>query len=106
MKRILLLLLAASVIAGCKSNPSVRVVNQLHTKANVTLSPSAGSTLTLNAVDSLSTTSYVDVPEGSCRVHVALSGTTNPEDVSFTAVSDAKYTVQVLAGPLLTVRQD
>lgn len=97
----------ALVLAGCSSNSSIRIVNNLSGKINVSLQPAAGSTLNVNDVSAGATTTYYDVPEGNVRIHISTSGT-NPADVDLAALKGKKFTATVNPGPppVTTVQQD
>lgn len=107
MKKFLFVGMLALVLAGCNSNPSIRIVNNLSSKINVSLKPAVGSTLNVNDVSPAATTSYYDVPEGSVRIHISTSGT-DPADVDLTALKGKKFTATVSPGtpPITTIQQD
>ena len=107
MKRLMLILALALVVAGCNSVPRARVHNRLADKVNVSLKTTTGNTLNINDVASGTFSGYIDVPEGLLRITVSTTHT-NPADVNFTFVKGNSYTVQVDSGvtPITTVLQD
>ena len=107
MKKFLFVGMLALALAGCSSNASIRILNNLPRKINVSLQPAAGSTLNVNDVSPGATTTYYDVPEGNVRIHISTSGT-NPADVDLAALKDKRYTATVNPGPppVTTVQPD
>jgi len=92
---LLSVMLVAAFVWGCKNQPQVRVTNQIHSSLNLTLSPTTGSTVTLNGIDSSTTSNYVEIPPGTYVVHVAAQALKNPVALDFTFVNDKKYTILV-----------
>ncbi len=102
------LLVLASLLAGCKGDPRVRVRNLASGKVNTDFGPTSGSTLHIQNVDAGTTSAYLDLPETTYRVHVSVSGKTSPEDVNLVAQRGNSYLVTVSAAdpPVLTVTQE
>ncbi len=105
-----LIALAALAFAGCNSKPQLRVSNGMANlgadkpSINFTLGPSDGSTLTVNNVLPGTYSSFVEIPEGTVRLHVVVSGGgSNPPDTTFNASGSTKYTVVVIAGPVTPI---
>ncbi len=91
---------------GCSDDPpSVRVVNQRATKANVQFKQANGNTINHNDVESGTYSNFQDVAEGAIVVTAVIQNESVSPTTAFNASSDNNCTVVILSGdpPTLSV---
>jgi len=92
---------------GCSDDPpSVRVVNQRATKANVQFKQANGNTINHNDVESGTYSNFQDVAEGAIVVTAVIQNESVSPATTFNASNDNNYTVVILGGDPPTLRVD
>lgn len=92
---------------GCSDDPpSVRVVNQRATKANVQFKQANGNTINHNDVASGTYSNFQDITEGAISVTAVIQNESVSPATTFGASNDNNYTVVVLGGDPPVLRID
>ncbi len=103
----LVILVLFTVFLGCSSDPpSVRVSNQLATKANVQYKQSNGNTVNINDVAGGQVTGYRDIVTGRTDVTAVIQDVAVSPTVSFAAEENNNYTIVVVNTNPPTLRVD
>ncbi len=103
----LAVLVLFAVFLGCSSDPpSVRVSNQLTTKANVQYKQSNGNTVNINDVAGGQVTGYRDIVTGRTDVTAVIQDVAVSPTVSFAAEENNNYTIVVVNTNPPTLRVD
>ena len=88
-----------STLFGCSTSPAdrahFRVRNDRSTKASVQVKTSGGFTININDVDSNVTTGYQDAIVGRIDVTAGIQGESVSPTATFTAQTNASYTIVV-----------
>ncbi len=108
MKKLFVLLLALIFAAvACSSEPpSVRVLNQRSTKANVQVKQSDANTININDVTGGATTSYQEIAEGTTTTTAVIQNESVSPTTSFTAQKDKNHTIVILNSNPPSLRVD
>ena len=94
-------------IVGCSSDPpSVRVMNERTTKANVQLKVGTDNTININDVEGGHASAYRDVAEGTFVATATIQNESVSPTTSFNAEKDMNYTVVVVNSTPPTLRVD
>ena len=92
---IILVFVALSVIACSEEPPSIRVMNERSTKANVQIKTVA-NTINHNDVVEGKVTNYQDVTEGRIDVTAEIQNEAVSPTATFNALNDNNYTIVIL----------
>ncbi|MFA7228094.1 MAG: hypothetical protein WC061_03580 [Melioribacteraceae bacterium] len=97
MKNLLILLfvLVFTSVACSSEPPSVRVVNQRPTKANVQVKLENSSTININDVAAGASTSYQEITEGAVLVTAVIQNDAVSPTISFNADRDKNISIVV-----------
>ncbi len=107
MLRNLAVLVLVAGFLGCSSSPpSVRVRNELATKANVQYKQSNGNTVNINDVAGGQVTGYRDIVPGRTDVTAVIQDVAVSPTVAFAAEDDNNYTIVVVNTTPPTLRVD
>ena len=110
MKNIIVVLATLVVLSfttGCSEDPpSVRVVNQRATKANVQIKQANGNTINHNDVVSGTASNFQDIAEGAIVVTAVIQNETVSPTTAFLASKDNTYTVVILGGDPPSLKVD
>jgi len=83
-------------IAACSEEPpSIRVMNERTTKANVQIK-TPGNTINQNDVAPGTTTNYQEIPEGKTDVTAVIQDESVSPTTTFNASNDNNYTIIIL----------
>lgn len=98
MKKLFVILLALiiSTVACSSKPPSVRVVNQRSTKANVQVKLENTNTININDVAGGTSTSYQEISEGSVLVTAVIQNESVSPTISFNASKDKNHSIVIL----------
>lgn len=106
----LLCLTLALGIIGCSepNDPAFRIKNDRLNKANVQLKTSGGNTININDVLSGQITAYQSVSRGQITVTAVIQNEPESPSISFYAINDARYTIEIQSGnkPTLRISQE
>ena len=106
LKSLCLLVFFAGLI-GCSSDPpSVRVLNERSTKANVQYKQANGNTVNINDVEAGQVTGFRDLVTGRTDVTAGIQNETVAPTVTFQAEDDNNYTIVVVNSTPPTLRVD
>ena len=94
-------------IMGCSSDPpSVRIMNERTTKANVQLKVGTDNTININDVEGGKASAYQDVSEGTFVATATIQSESVSPTTSFNTEKDMNYTVVVVNSTPPTLRVD
>jgi hypothetical protein len=92
---------------GCSSKPpSVRIMNEGPTKANMQIKAQSGNTININDVAGGTATNYQDINTGPQLVTAVIQTESVSPSVSFNADEDNNYTIIVVNSTPPTLRVD
>lgn len=92
----LLMLVFGIAMVGCSEEaPSVRVVNERPTKANVQVKLQSSNTININDVAAGQTTSYQGITAGTCEATAVIQNESVSPVTGFSAENDRNYTIVV-----------
>jgi len=92
----LLIPVFAMMMIGCaEEEPSVRVLNERPTKANVQVKPKTGNTININDVAAGQQSSFQNIAEGACEATAVIQNESVSPAVNFTTENDYNYTIIV-----------
>lgn len=110
MKKIFtILIVLIFVTVACSSKPpSVRVVNQRSTKANVQVKLENSNTININEVAGGATSSYQEISEGAVLVTAVIQNENVSPTISFNANRDKNHSIVILSSnpPALRIDTD
>ncbi|MBA4407441.1 hypothetical protein C0389_09215 [bacterium] len=101
-----LLVLIIATVACSSKPPSVRVVNQRSTKANVQVKLENSNTININDVAGGATSSYQEISEGSVLVNAVIQNENVSPTISFTAGKDKNHSIVILNSTPPSLRID
>lgn len=94
-------------VVGCSSDPpSVRIMNERATKANVQLKVGVDNTININDVEGGKASAYRDVAEGTFVATATIQNETVSPTTSFNTEKDMNYTVVVVNSTPPALRVD
>ncbi|HSQ74511.1 MAG TPA: hypothetical protein VLT13_03070 [Bacteroidota bacterium] len=94
-------------IVGCSSDPpSVRIMNERTTKANVQLKVGTDNTININDVEGGKASAYRDVSEGTFVATATIQNESVSPTTTFNTEEDMNYTVVVVNSTPPTLRVD
>jgi hypothetical protein len=106
MRKLLFILIAASLMACTDKSPNVKIVNQATNKANVQLKFSNSNTININDVAGGQTTTPQEIPEGSCVVTAVIQNVSNSPTATFNSSKNKTYSVVIVNSNPISIRID